>query len=172
MMLCENCKKNEATTHIKTVINGKVTSKNLCSYCAAKLGYNHFGHDSLANMLASVFSDMESDGLPEKRCNCCHSRFSDIAETGRVGCAECYKTFKDELMPYIKRLHGSTSHVGKKPSIVSSAGTLVSVEKAVTGIQRNRVDVLREELKNCIEREEYEKAAKLRDEIRDLTKEG
>lgn len=169
-MLCENCKKNNATTHIHTVINGVVTDKNLCGYCAAKLGYNNFSHNPLANMLASMFGEVGHSNLSAKKCACCGSSFSDIAETGRVGCAECYNTFSDELLPYIKRLHGSTSHIGKKPSSLRPK-TLVSVEKKETAIQVSPIERLKEELRRCIEREEYEKAATLRDKIKSLSKE-
>lgn len=170
-MLCENCKKNSATTHIHTVINGVVTDKNLCGYCAAKLGYSSFSHNPLANMLASMLGEVGHSKLDTKRCECCGSSFSDIAETGKVGCAECYSAFKEELLPYIKRLHGSTSHIGKKPSS-KQVKSLVSVEKKETGMQISRVELLKEELRHCIENEEYEKAAKLRDEIRSINKEG
>ncbi len=170
-MICEHCKKNEATTHIHTVINGVVTEKNLCGYCAAKLGYNQFGTNSLANMLASMFGEVGRSNLPKKRCECCGAAFSDIAETGRVGCAECYKVFADELIPYIKRLHGSTSHIGKRPGGLYTGSSLVSVKKNETALQINRIDTLREELKKCIANEEFEKAAKLRDEIKMLSNE-
>lgn len=169
-MLCENCGKNEATTYIHTVINGVVTEKNLCGYCAAKGGYHGFGQNSLTNMLASMFSDVGKTAIPTKRCECCGSAFSDIAETGKVGCSKCYNTFYNELLPYIKRLHSGTTHIGKKP--IKQSNALVSIEKHETGLQRSRIDILKEQLQRCIEREEYEKAATIRDEIKGLNKEG
>ena len=94
-MLCENCKKNTATTHIRTVINGVVIEKNLCGYCAAMSGYSKFVNNGFASMLTSMFSDeLASATLKETRCECCNTRFSDIAESGKMGCSECYETFK------------------------------------------------------------------------------
>ncbi|MBR4073628.1 MAG: hypothetical protein IKK24_06770, partial [Clostridia bacterium] len=117
-MLCEKCGKNNATTHIKTIVNGVVKEKNLCGYCAAMEGYKGIGHNSLSEMLSSVFGDVLNTASPKAtvRCDCCGASFSDIAETGKVGCSECYKTFYSELLPYLKRVHGSTKHAGKVPN--------------------------------------------------------
>ena len=39
-MLCQNCGKYEATTHVKKIINGESAEAHLCSDCAKALGYN------------------------------------------------------------------------------------------------------------------------------------
>ena len=89
-MLCEHCNKNVATTHIKTVINGVVTEKNLCSICAAKGGYSKFVNNSFASMLASMFGEeLLTENLKEERCDCCSTRFSDIAQTGKICLTRC-----------------------------------------------------------------------------------
>ncbi len=157
-MLCENCKKNMATTHIRTVINGVVIEKNLCGYCAAKGGYSKFVNNSFASMLASMFGDELATGnIRESRCSCCNTRFSDIAETGKMGCSECYKAFRDKLIPYLKRVHGTTEHIGKRVSNSSSALTV-----------QDKKESLRREMLEAVQAEEFEKAAKLRDEIRKI----
>ena len=161
-MMCEKCGKNPATTHVKTVMNGVVHEKNLCAYCAAKVGSGCFGNLSLANMRASMFGDgIESGRLDDKRCPCCGSLFSDIVESGRVGCSECYDTFREELMPSLQRLHGNTVHVGKTP------GT-----QAVQLTKERKLKQLKKELSQAVQAEEFEKAAKLRDEIRFMEKDG
>ncbi len=160
-MLCENCHKNTATTHIRTVINGVVTEKNLCGYCAAMSGYSKFSNNSFASMLASMFgNELASEKLRETRCECCNTSFSDIAETGKIGCSECYKTFNNRLLPYIRRLHGTTEHIGKRP--VGVIAELVPVSK------ESKIDTLRGELLEAVKAEEFERAAVLRDEIRKL----
>lgn len=160
-MMCEKCGKNPATTHVKTVINGVMHEKNLCAYCAAKEGYGNFNHLSLANMLASMFGDgIESGRLDNKRCACCGSLFSDIVESGRVGCSECYDTFREELMPSLQRLHGKTTHVGKAPEAVQKSPG-----------KEERLQKLREQLNAAVKAEEFEQAAKFRDEIRLIEKE-
>lgn len=155
-MMCEKCGKNPATTHVKTVVNGVMHEKNLCAYCAAKEGYGSFGHLSLANMLASMLGDgLQTGHLDSKRCPCCGSLFSDIVESGRVGCSECYDTFREELLPSLQRLHGNTVHVGKKPEVAENIPT-----------RETRLKALKEKLSKAVAAEEFEEAAKIRDEIR------
>ena len=114
-MLCEKCGKNSATTHIHTVINGIVREKNLCSQCAMEEGY---ANNSLSGMLASMFGDtaLLRESAAKKVCPVCKTDFSKISKTGKVGCGECYKTFKEELYPYLKRVHSSVKHTGKVPN--------------------------------------------------------
>lgn len=159
-MLCEKCGKNNATTHIRSVVNGVVTERNLCGYCAAKEGYTSLANNSLAEMLASMFGDVVASGAPvaTRRCPCCGASFSDIAESGKAGCSECYKTFYDELLPYLKRVHGSTKHAGKIPN----RAPLMAKPKTET------VDDLRMQLNQLVSEEKFEEAAVIRDKIKKL----
>lgn len=156
-MLCEKCAKNHATTHIKTVVNGVAQEYNLCPYCAAKYGYTT---NSLAGMLASMFGEISSGELSKQqtKCSVCGSAFSDIAKTGKVGCSECYTVFYDELLPYLKRVHGSTNHAGKVPE---SAPIAVKP-------QTETVDELRKQLNRLVAEEKYEQAAVIRDKIKEM----
>ena len=161
-MMCEKCGKNLATTHIKTVINGAVNEKNLCAFCAAKEGYSSFDGHSLSNMLAQMLYDTGKEkSLANGRCKCCGASFSDIAESGKVGCSECYENFKEELIPTLNRLHGKVKHIGRTPS--GSAEEKDNLDE--------KISKLREKLNAAVEKEEFEKAAKLRDEIKLLEKE-
>ncbi len=157
-MLCQKCGQNTATTHIKTVINGTVSELNLCGYCAAKEGYTGFSKGSISNMLASMLGQTMQTGskIPEKSCSCCGMAFSGIAESGKVGCSNCYNEFKNELMPYLKRIHGSTKHNGKIP------GT----KKLVVVNDENNIAVLKSKLAELVAAENYEEAAVIRDKIR------
>ncbi len=159
-MLCEKCGKNPATTHIKTVINGKVAEQNLCGYCAAKGGYTGFSDGSISSLLSSMLGKtLQREGsLSAKHCDCCNTAFADIAETGKVGCSQCYKVFGDELRPYLKRIHGSVRHIGKVPG---------STELVVTGKESN-LSELKAKLASLVAQERYEEAAVVRDEIRKL----
>lgn len=162
-MLCEKCGKNKATTHIKSVVNGVTREYNLCSHCAAESGYGSFGQGGFASMLASMLGESHIGSIgKEKTCPVCGSSFSDIAHSGKMGCAECYKTFGNELMPYLKRVHGSTKHVGKVPN----NAPLAVVPKEST------VDALKLQLSRAVAEERYEDAAKLRDKIREMEGEG
>lgn len=160
-MLCQNCKKNEANMHMKRIINGSATEVHLCSDCARSLGYgDNFGSFGLG------FSDLFSDllGKSEKslsgnstlRCSLCGKSFNDIAESGRVGCAECYVTFYEKLLPTLRKIHGKTTHQGKTPFGFSTDAPSVNLEE------------LKSALKDAVEREDFELAATLRDEINSL----
>lgn len=164
-MICKNCGKKEATTHIKTNINGKIQELDLCSECALNLGYTTMGMGGLGfdSLLGSFFGESlggQTVGGIEKRCPVCGVSFSDIARTGRVGCDKCYDVFFEQLLPSIQRMHGKTQHSGKLPS---SAG---SKAKAI-----NKLDSLKRQLSDAIEKQEFEKAAGIRDEIKELEKE-
>ena len=159
-MLCQKCGKNNATTHIKTVINGKVTEQSLCGYCAAKQGYTGFSAGPISNILASMLGQtiQVSAGISSHSCGCCGATFADVAETGKVGCAECYREFGAELLPYLKRIHGGVRHTGKVP------GTKQLVIKEETG----SVSELKAKLASLVATEKYEEAAVVRDEIKKL----
>ena len=158
-MLCEKCGKNNATTHIRTVVNGVVTEHNLCGYCAAAEGYTTSSQTSLAGMLASMFGEvLDAKPANYKQCPICGATFSGIAQSGKVGCAECYTVFSAELLPYLKRVHGSTQHIGKIPN---SAPLMVMPKE-------ENVESLRMELNRLVAAEKYEEAAVLRDKIKEL----
>lgn len=157
-MKCEKCGINTATTHIKSIVNGVLREIHLCPVCASKQGYGDISNMNFAGMLASMFGDnlQISNGFNDKKCPQCKQTFSQIAKTGKVGCPECYKTFKSELLPYIKRVHGSTVHVGKVPN---SAPLIVKPKTP-------SIEDLRLELNKLISEEKYEQAAVIRDEIK------
>lgn len=160
-MLCQACEKRQATTHIKTILNGELKEYNLCSECAQKNGYGSFFGDLNFDLdkLFGSFMDSINPSKNRKRCPCCGSSFEDIAKSGKVGCAECYDVFYEELLPSVQRIHGRTSHTGK---LAHSAGTEVKV--------RNEIAKYREDLEKAIKSQEFEKAAELRDKIRELEK--
>mgnify|MGYP001165570339 CR=1 FL=1 len=163
-MLCQSCHKKQATTHIKTIVNGELTQYALCPECAQKLGYGSlfggFG-EGLSSFLGSFFGMPQSaaaERLPEEtRCPGCGASFSDIVRTGRVGCAKCYETFYNRLAPSIQRIHGNTTHTGKVPAGASPERRL-----------QNDLEKARRELKEAIEEQRFEEAARLRDRIREM----
>ncbi len=160
-MLCESCGKNPVTTHVKTIINGELTKYSLCAECAQKLGYGDLltglGRN-FGSLLGGFFGEM-GDDRETVRCSCCGSSFDDIARTGRVGCAQCYQTFYNRLMPLILKIHGNTRHRGKTPGA-----------DQLQPIPQSRLSLMRRELRNAINSENFEHAADLRDRIRELEK--
>lgn len=165
-MLCQNCGKYEATTHVKRIINGETAEAHLCSDCANALGYTDvFGGftNTFSDLLGSFFGDSSVGALSSKtiRCDKCGNTFNDIVSSGKIGCADCYNTFYEKLLPSLQRLHGKTHHEGKTPKAVKIDA--FSVE--------DKIERMEQELKDAVSCQNFEKAAKLRDEIKAL-KEG
>lgn len=158
-MLCEKCGKNAATTHVKRIINGKVTEHHLCAACAAQQGIGDmFGGLDMGSFWGSLFAEPTLRSAADTvRCEGCGKTFREIASSGRAGCPTCYTTFYDRLLPSIQRIHGKTGHVGKIPA---DAGGAVRRER--------QLEDLRRQLNEAIAAQEYEKCAGLRDQIREL----
>ena len=159
-MLCQNCNKNEATTHLKRIINGETAETHLCSQCASSLGYGSifsgFGLN-LGDIFTGFFGDIPVSRLSNRviRCERCGCSFDDIVKSGKIGCADCYHTFYDKLLPSVQRIHGKTEHQGKFP-----LGAGEEVRHA------HRLSELKAELNKAIDEQNFERAAQLRDEIR------
>lgn len=171
-MICQVCGKKTATTHIKTIVNGKLTEYHLCSDCAAEKGYkNLFGGLSMdfGNMLGGLIGGGRQS-VQVQRCEKCGSTFAEISKTGKLGCAECYKTFRSQLIPVIQRVHGTTAHKGKTPG--SSALTIPQHNTQLLPIKESVLDEKKRELRQAIEAQEFERAATLRDEIKEMESNG
>lgn len=164
-MLCQNCGKYEATTHVKRIVNGESAEAHLCSDCAKALGYNDvfggFGN-TFGDLLGSFFGEPQVSAISSRtiRCEKCGNTFNDIVNSGKIGCADCYTTFYDKLLPSLQRIHGKTRHEGKNPTIIKAEVTNV-----------NPIEDLEEQLRIAIDEQNFEKAAQLRDKINEL-KEG
>ncbi|NLJ59269.1 MAG: hypothetical protein GX339_10560 [Tissierellia bacterium] len=158
-MLCNECGKNEANVHVTHIINGKKTENHLCEECAKKnqsIFNTNFSMENLFSaMLNSAFNTKTY--LPTKGCSNCGMTYDQFRNIGKFGCSHCIDTFKQRLMPVVKSIQGYDNHKGKIP-------------KRAGGKYRVQMEIkrLKTELRNAVEREEYELAAKLRDEIHDL----
>lgn len=175
-MKCTHCNQREATTHIRKVINGKKEEMHLCKECAEELGvmnefdFEPFTTDSFfGNLLGAGVAALNSlTGV--ERCGYCGSSFNDIVNSGKVGCAHCYDKFESKLNPSIEKLHGRTKHVGKHVTYVEEKAEPEKSEEAPKKI--NKLDELKQELKQAVKEQRFEDAAVIRDKINDLTKEG
>lgn len=177
-MICQACGKRQAVTHIQTKTNGVVSELYLCPECAKKMGYQTSAdfYNPFLNfnsLLGSFFGREPSVGKVE-RCPVCGASFRDISDSGKVGCAECYHTFHDRLLPSIQRLHGNTKHNGKTPTghfmqVMPETNLVVTEEpvKEETKAQRE-IRELKEQLQQAITEQNFEQAAVLRDRIKEL----
>lgn len=174
-MKCQHCNQNEATTHIKKVVNGKKEEMYLCSECAKELGVmdefkmptmsEMFSDSFLGNFLGAGVAAMNSLAGVD-RCTNCGSSFNDIVNSGRIGCADCYDKFEDKLEPSIRKIHGKTKHIGK--FITYSDDEKKAEEKP----QVSELDSLKEQLKTAISEQRFEDAAVIRDKINELQEGG
>ena len=163
-MVCDICKKNEATVHLTEIINEKVTKLHLCEECAIKKGSemeDHFGLADLLSGLADFGAKLEKGEELSLKCKNCGMTYKDFKKQGRLGCGECYIYFKKNLEPLLKRIHGANQHLGKVPAMLPR-----ELKSEVN------LEDLKKSLKIAIDKEEFEEAAKLRDMIRELEKKG
>ncbi len=164
-MLCQNCGKNEATTHIKQIINGDMAESHLCSDCAAHLGYSDMFSGFSLNF-SELFGGLLGDMMPSisagnsPRCKKCGTSFEEIAQSGKVGCAECYRTFYDRLLPSIQRIHGKIKHSGKTISPTPA--------EPKTETKEEKIQKLKNAMNDAVAKQEFEEAAKIRDELKAL----
>lgn len=168
-MLCQECGERQATLHFTKIVNGQKTEFHICEVCAKEKGEALPGFNnsfSIHNLLSGLLSfdtaggsgplnQTHSQTLQCKKCGLTYSQFS---RSGRFGCAECYKTFGDRLEPLFRKVHsGNVAHHGKIPR---RSGNLIHTKR--------QIQDLKNQLQQSISNEEFELAAKLRDQIREL----
>ena len=156
-MLCDNCEKEPAKIHYKEIKDNQVTEFHLCEKCAIEKGIKA-PHKKQAFSISNIMAGMtEEVGADMGTCSACGLTYKEFRDGGRLGCSNCYEAFKEQIKPLLRRIHGSNVHVGKSPR--SSQGIF---EK------RREIEDLKVELSRAVESEDFERAAELRDKIREL----
>lgn len=162
-MFCEECGNKQATVHMKKIINNHITEFHLCEECAQKNSNINFDTSfSIQNFLAGLLDSsyegpVKIEHIKALTCDKCGLSYSKFRQTGKFGCSNCYSSFRDKLIPVFRKIHGHDFHVGKVPK---KAEVIVNTER--------KIDKLRKELDLAVNKEEFEKAAQLRDEIKNL----
>ncbi len=164
-MICQECGKRPATLHFTKIISGEKTEFHICESCAREKGEMIPGTPngfSIHNLLSGLLDfEPSHNGLGVKpqviRCDHCGLTYSQFSKLGRFGCSSCYKNFSERLDPLFKRVHGNTVHVGKIPK---RSGGQIQYKREIESLKR--------ELQHRIELEEFENAASIRDQIREL----
>ncbi len=165
-MICQECGIRQATVHFTKIINGEKAEYHLCEVCAQGksdtfINTFHSPNLSLNNLLAGFFNVEPKYPEPFEtrqmtRCANCGMTFEQFLEVGKFGCARCYDAFHEKLTPVLKRIQGGNwKHNGKIPRRTGAALQL-----------RKKIEILKETLQNLVAKEEFEKAAEVRDEIR------
>ena len=159
-MKCDNCNK-QATVHLTEIKNGKKMEKHLCEQCAAQNeGLPVKSHTPINELLTNFV--LAHSGLAKEAgtvCEQCGISWADFRQSGLLGCEHDYSLFEKDLTPLLHRAHEqATHHIGKVPA--RRGGTGVPMKRTVD------VSRLRKELARAVESEDYERAAKLRDQIK------
>ncbi len=162
-MSCDNCHERPAAIHLTQIVNNSVTTLHLCEQCAAEKGVQTNASvekkfplsDFVATLGKETGSPVQSASDTEK-CAFCGGSLQDFRETGRLGCPHCYETFELHLRTLLRRLHGSSQHVGE----------VYLAPLAAAGDSHRILLDLREQLRRAVDSENFELAAELRDRIR------
>ncbi|MDF2877661.1 MAG: hypothetical protein K0S30_757 [Clostridia bacterium] len=168
-MLCEKCKKNEATIYVSEITNGQKTGHYLCNDCI-KLTENNIGtqailfNDFISELMKIALEEgyLKSPKTPlPKKCPQCGLSLDEFLKIGKFGCNACYTTFDNELRNAFINVHGNIKHVGKAVQVDIQATDFSKGKQ-----KQERLGRLEDALKKAIQEEAYEEAARLRDEIK------
>lgn len=159
-MLCNICKENEATVHLTEIIGDKMKKVDLCESCSKAKGVSDPTGFAMADMLFGLGAAQQMEAASpgaDVACPKCGFSQADFKKAGRLGCAECYHIFSEGLEGLLKTMHKATKHVGKVPQALK-----------VSKDQKDKIKSLTKKLDKAIADEDFESAAGLRDEIRQL----
>jgi protein arginine kinase activator len=162
---CQSCGKAPAKHHIKKWENNVEFDLALCDACAEAKGFAPAAakKGGLAEALGDMLEGLEgvSEGaVGGVECSHCGLLYSTFRQTGRLGCAHCYSAFEKQLKPLLRRVHGAVRHTGKAPAGDDEHST-----------RRQEIRRMQDEMERAVAREEFERAAELRDTIRRLSEE-
>lgn len=177
-MLCDRCHKRDAKVLYTEIINGLKKEQHLCEECAAD--YTSFQMEkpllnsdlTLGGLLSTLLENYYTAGAtkgagtikPDMVCHRCKTSYQEFLRNGRFGCADCYRSFGNELGKTFKGIQGAEMHTGKRPK-----GLVTEVDRVMKGL--SEIEKLSLKLQEAIEKEEFEEAARLRDLIKEMKKE-
>ncbi len=153
-MLCQNCKKREATVNHVQIVGGKSCAVHLCAQCANEL----FG-DFEKTMQSHLFGGLFDSVCEERRCPSCGLTFSEYKRSGLLGCPSCYDVFHEELLPYIARIQGKIEHVGKSGGVNTDEHDLLI-----------KLSALQKQMEEALSRGDFSEAGRINDRMNALKK--
>ena len=162
-MQCDICGKKKATVHLTEIVDEQMSEMHLCEDCAREKNVQMEQQFGLADLLAGLadFGKQSKDAEKIKiKCATCTLSYEDFRKFGRLGCSECYNSFKEHLGTLLKKIHGSNRHLGKTP--------LRNQVPPLKNNKKDSMDDLKDQLQQAIRAENFEKAAQLRDKIHEL----
>jgi len=143
-VICQICKQRPAKVHYTEIVNNSMVSLDLCAECAEEKGIDvqSTAPYGLGDLVAGLIDSAVA---------------GEMDKIGRFGCPDCYTSFEAQIAPMLRQIHGAAQHQGKAPP-----------DHERRTVVRERVTGLRDELARAVEAEDYERAAQIRDEIRQL----
>lgn len=165
-MLCDECKRNNASVHFVSIINGEKKERHLCKDCAQKLGTDSFMTFSWGDVFPTAFAFQPP--RTAARCPSCGTTLDDITKTGLLGCPACYSFLKSDIMPIIARVQSRTKHSGRVPMGYEAPKLDKPLEAASEQNADSLEAKLKAELAQAVAAEEYERAAIIRDRLKAL----
>jgi protein arginine kinase activator len=176
-MLCSNCGKRDVEVLIKQVVNNEVHNLNLCRVCAEEMGFISPDVPSIT-ISFSLGEPETSEQKKAKRmrlerrenvydslvCSSCGTKYSEFRVSGLLGCPGCYESFRFPLGARLQREQGAESHwVGSETfSEIGVLEDVVSTGSRARNERMESIDRLRHEIEDAVSREEYERAAELK----------
>jgi len=174
-IVCQICAKRPATSHLTELdAEGLRRELHLCATCIEQLDLKlESDPPPIAELLAKATPGKpaeDEDDTPEDldeveeateadaTCTACGLTFGEFTVNNRFGCARCYADFGAKVEGLLSRYHGSGLHVGRTPAL-----RVVGADQIM--VRRAQLDAA---LREAVAHEAYEKAARLRDEIRKL----
>jgi protein arginine kinase activator len=157
-MECQLCQQREATVHIKQVQDGDVREMHVCAECAEQHGLEGVSPMELTDFLFGVNAPRDEARSPadEKRCPACGFTGKEFKKRSRVGCANCYESFAEDVDPMLASMHRGDQHVGKVPAAERKGFELMRLEQ---------------EMASAVHVQDFETAARCRDRIREISAE-
>jgi protein arginine kinase activator len=160
-MKCEICGLRDAMIHIRQIQKSSVHELHICEECAQEKGLikEEESEISISNLLSGLIDGKETVGAEEAAESCPRfgTKASEFRKRGKLGCPVCFEAFQRDVRSILSQMAGRTRHVGKMPRSEQSKGPVEPDREALSS-----------ELREAIEREDYESAAQLRDRIREL----
>ena len=165
---CERCNK-PATVHMTEISGGKPHDVHLCDTCAQEAGYVQQTHIPINELLSQFMkTQAQVSDTTATRCPDCGMSWQEFKDTGLLGCPRDYELFLNQLGGVIERAQGGANHHTGK--LLSNGGQAKAQRAKDDPVKLRQAELqrLRKELARAVEDESYERAAKLRDQIKTL----
>lgn len=168
-MKCDKCEKEAVVHEIVPTENGLV-EKHLCEVHASEAGIQVSQDAPVHELFKIALGSGSGTTRQVLACSGCGTSYSEFQKTGLLGCAGCYRTFESKLGPLLERAHeGALHHVGKVPKRALDSERDQARDGGPSPLTiEDRARLLKARLEQAVHKEDYEQAAKLRDELADL----